>query len=338
MPNYIDISFVFLYKRYIRHRCSMDVKLKRSVSVEPLHHGASGRSIFRSPIITILEELQTALQNFAVTFAETAGTIEESGSAMYRGASWPRHHQARTEAKSVLRRAATKLLTEELPVVGKLIIDGEMVDIDSNEPFLAVIETMIGEQNCVLNPYFRGLPHACSITIFPFHTGNQYGDAIASAVREYGSSIMWVATKHEDGAGWRVTLDAKECKTDASPDLTLSSQVISLDFSDEYGRSRFHQLFYHELETLMIVESGCAAYNLGLVATGTIIAYLSATLRTNVLAAMYPIITGAGGCVTAFPGEDYGTIEFSNACITTVVASANESIRDALLTRLDKTE
>lgn len=272
------------------------------------------------------ETIHTALQaacRKAHTFSTQEGQIVRSGSGFGEA-------QSDTEilADEILGDVVTDILSQ----------DGESVIwVEGRDPVtyggkqipktLFTVDPLDGSLNFRRRSGSQGFPYATVIAEFT-RRNPTFRDCTVAGVIDLRNHDEWLARK-----GKGCTLNGDPCTTSTmrKVDKTLGTYIIA-------------DLYYPETRKLVakaftdfrgwIRAPGAAGYELALVASGSVDAFISTDQKCDVLGAAYLIITETGGVVMDFGGNDLGEFPYRFTDQIPVIAAATEELANEILERI----
>jgi len=224
------------------------------------------------------------------------------------------------------------------PGVGKIVCEGstEMV-VSADGPLTVYIDPLDGSLNYASRGDSLGLPYAAVVTVTIDQSSKpSFYDIVAANVldlRRTPSNDHWEA--FYGSLLYRMTtFRGKPCKTHPATKLDLGSMIVIGEMYYPENRARLVRAF--EGEKGWLRSPGSAAYEMALVASGNIAAFICDRQKNHELGAAYALVKGAGGVAVDFDGNDLGPRTYDFTKQTPVVLAANEHIAEDVLKRLQR--
>lgn len=196
----------------------------------------------------------------------------------------------------------------------------------TKESAYLAIDPLDGSLNFKRRSGSTGLPYATVIAKYP-RLESSFSDCSEAGVIDLRNGDMWHA---DEGT---CQLNSRPCKTSGMQRVAKSAgttiiadfyypetrDVIAKGFSDFRGYIR---------------SPGAAGYELALVASGSVDAFISTHQKCDVLGAAYLLITRAGGVIVDFEGNDLGPRRYDFNTQIPVVAAATTELAMEILERI----
>ena len=233
------------------------------------------------------------------------------------------------QADFLLGQAIADFLREK-KVNCRLQIEGqkEMLLGPSPAEYYIAVDPLDGSLNFAKRGKTLGLPFSCSITAFSL-VGDKccFKDVEAAGCIDLRSKDLWLAEK-----GNGCFLNGNPCHTSGITRMDIRKGIIIGEMYYPENRELLCQIFRGEKGWLR--NPGSSAYEMSLVASGQVDAYICDRQKLDILGMAYLIVKEAGGSVIDFDGNDLGKKEYIFHSQTPVVLSATESLSSEILARI----
>jgi len=194
----------------------------------------------------------------------------------------------------------------------------------------ACVDPLDGSLNYQMKGDTIGLPYSTCITILSKKEGARFSDIIAAGVVDLRTGDAWAAWI--DGKGKKhSTINGNPAKPEKR-ELDLGSMIVIGEMYYFENRGKLVRIFQGTKGWLR--NPGSAAYEMALVASGNVGAYICDRQKQHELGAAYVLVTWAGGMATDFKGKDLGEREFHFNAQTPVILAGNQKILANILYRM----
>lgn len=270
--------------------------------------------------------LRTALLN---AYKKTLGLGEEGGEIISRGTRFgDLKNDTEIYADKVIGRAIIDFF-KRTKVNCLLEVEGQKaVTIGKGTPkYCIFVDPLDGSLNYKNKKETIGLPFSCVITVFPYNSSLKFKHAETAGCIDLRSQDLWLAEK---GMGCR--LNNRACQTSGAKEIDIGNGIIIGEFYYPENRELLCKIFEKEKGSLR--NLGSAAYEMALVASGQVDAYICASQKNHELGAAYLLVKEAGGTAVDFEGNDLGERKYIFNEQTPVVLAATQKLADKILEKI----
>lgn len=177
-----------------------------------------------------------------------------------------------------------------------------------------------------------GLPYSCCVTIFRKKQNACFSDIIAAGVCDYRSNDRWLALKAEES--FVTFFQDRELRTDQTLELDIRNGILFAEMYYPENRELICKAFSGEKG--WIRNPGSAAYEMAMVANGTVQAFICDRQKLHELGVGYALVKGSGGVAVDFSGQDLVAYPYVFNSQLPVILAANQKIAYDLLLRIKK--
>jgi len=212
----------------------------------------------------------------------------------------------------------------------RLQIEGqkEMLLGPSPAEYYIAVDPLDGSLNFAKKGKTLGLPFSCSITAFSLNDEKCcFEDVEVAGCIDLRSKDLWLAEK---GAG--CFLNGTPCRTSGVTKVDIKKGIIIGEMYYPENRELLGRIFKGERGWLR--NPGSSAYEMSLVASGQVDAYICDRQKLDILGMAYLMVKEAGGSVVDFNGNDLGTKEYVFHSQMPVILASTKPLSSGILTRI----
>jgi len=199
----------------------------------------------------------------------------------------------------------------------------------SPEQHYVTVDPLDGSLNFAKKGKTLGLPFSCSVAIFssPDKGECRFQDVEVAGCVDLRNGDLWSAEK-----GKGCFLNGESCQTSGSTEVDLRKNILIGEMYYPENRELICRIFKGERGWLRSL--GSAAYEMSLVASGQVDAYICDRQKLDILGMAYLMVKEAGGSVVDFNGNDLGTKEYVFHSQMPVILASTTSLSSEILTRM----
>ncbi len=222
-------------------------------------------------------------------------------------------------------------LLQDINIFGRITVEG-FDDVYGEGELWACVDPLDGSLNYASKGQTMGLPYSACISILSKTKNATFNDVIAAFVIDLRNGDLWFS--YNDKGKRKTYLNHKKATTHSATKLDLGSMIV---IGEMYYPENREKLFYaFKDEKGWLRNSGSAAYEMALVASGQITAFICDRQKQHELGAAYALVKGASGVALDFKGIDLGNYSYNFNEQTPVILAANMSIAKQILDKLNK--
>ena len=214
----------------------------------------------------------------------------------------------------------------------RLQIEGQKEVLLGSSPakYYVAVDPLDGSLNFAKRGETLGLPFSCSVTVFSLNDDKCYfRDVIAAGCIDLRSKDLWLAEK-----GNGCFLNGISCHTSMATEVDIKSAIIIGEMYYPENRELLCRIFKGEKGWLR--NPGSSAYEMSLVASGQVDAYICDRQKLDILGMAYLMVKEAGGSVVDFDGNDLGAKEYIFHSQMPVILTSTKSLSSEILARIEK--
>ncbi|MEX2144868.1 MAG: inositol monophosphatase family protein [Candidatus Spechtbacterales bacterium] len=217
--------------------------------------------------------------------------------------------------------------------VGRISIEGtpDIFVSGGNDRFWWCVDPLDGSLNYKMRQNTTGLPFAAVITVLEKVRGAKFSDVIAAGVIDLRNGDMWLASRLVKGKYYTL-VNGHRAESSRCTELDIGSNIVIGEMYYPSNRQIVSGIFKNKKGWLR--NTGSAAYEMALVASGTAVLFLCNSQKQHELGAAYALVKGSGGVVVDFDGNDVANREFLFNAQTPVLVAANNKIAEQVLAKL----
>jgi len=233
------------------------------------------------------------------------------------------------QADILLGQTITDFLKEQ-KISCQLQIEGQKEVLLGSSPakYYIAVDPLDGSLNFAKRGETLGLPFSCSITVFSLNDDKCYfRDVIAAGCIDLRSKDLWLAEK-----GNGCFLNGIPCHTSMATEVDIKSAIIIGEMYYPENRELLCRIFKGEKGWLR--NPGSSAYEMSLVASGQVDAYICDRQKLDILGMAYLMVKEAGGSVVDFDGNDLGNKEYIFHSQMPVILASTKLLSSEILARI----
>jgi len=212
----------------------------------------------------------------------------------------------------------------------RLQIEGqeEMLLGSSPAEYYIAVDPLDGSLNFAKKGKTLGLPFSCSITVFSLNGDKCYfRDVMVAGCIDLRSKDLWLAEK-DNGC----FLNGILCHTSLAEKMDIKKAIVIGEMYYPENRELLFRIFRGEKGWLR--NPGSSAYEMSLVASGQVDAYICDRQKLDILGMAYLMVKESGGSVIDFDGNDLGAKEYIFHSQTSVILSSTKSLSSEILVKI----
>lgn len=211
--------------------------------------------------------------------------------------------------------------------VGYLTIEGLGETVLNDDGVWVTVDPLDGSLNYALRGITIGLPYSACITVLRKKEKAVFGDVIAAGVIDLRSGDTWVAWK--EGNKYFTEVNEKKLFTEQRTCLDLGQMIVVGEMYYPENRELLCRVFSGKKGWLR--NPGSAAYEMALVASGGVAAFICDCQKQHELGAAFALVKGAGGVVVDFDLNDLAKENFFFNAQSSVVLAGNMKIAEEII-------
>jgi myo-inositol-1(or 4)-monophosphatase len=220
---------------------------------------------------------------------------------------------------------------KEQKVNCRLQIEGreEMLLGPSPAKYYIAVDPLDGSLNFAKKGKTLGLPFSCSISVFSSHDKGEchFQDVEVAGCIDLRNGDLWLAEKRKG-----CFLNGILCHTSGADKIDIKKGIIIGEMYYPESRELLYQIFKGERGWLR--NPGSSAYEMSLVTSGQVDAYICDRQKLDILGMAYLMVKEAGGAVIDFDGNDLGTKEYVFHSQMPVILAATKFLSSEILARM----
>ncbi|OQX70820.1 hypothetical protein B6D52_03410 [Candidatus Parcubacteria bacterium 4484_255] len=194
--------------------------------------------------------------------------------------------------------------------------------------YYIAVDPLDGSLNFAKKGKTLGLPFSCSIAVFSLNDSKYYfKDVEAAGCMDLRSKDLWLAEK---GVG--CFLNGIPCYTSGVTKVDIKKGIIIGEMYYPGNRELLCRIFKGERGWLR--NPGSSAYEMSLVASGQVDAYICDKQKLDILGMAYLVVKEAGGSIIDFDGNDLGTKEYIFHSQMPVILASTKFLSSEILARI----
>ena len=237
------------------------------------------------------------------------------------------------KADSLIGEVITQVLAKE-GACGRITVEGRHDDVvihsHGDEKWYCV-DPLDGSLNYRLRGDTLGLPFSSCITVLDCSFDAAFSNVIAAGVIDLRSGDLWLSSKDKRGKYW-TTLNGEPSFTMQAKTLDIGSMIVIGEMYYPENRELLAKIFAGQKGWLR--NPGSAAYEMALVSSGQIAAYICDRQKQHELGAAYALVKGAGGVAVDFEGRDIERLPYDFVSQNQIILAANSSIAEQILEKI----
>jgi len=218
--------------------------------------------------------------------------------------------------------------------IGRITVEGKKDDfVFPDGENWWTIDPLDGSLNYLTKGLTQGLPFSMAITVLEKIENATFNDVIASGVIDFRNGDLWTSAK-EDHVRAFSCINTQNCQPCRAEKLDLGKMIVVGEFYYPENREKLVKAFSGQKGWLR--NPGSAAYEMALVASGQVAAFICDRQKQHELGAAYRLVKEAGGVVVDFDGKDIGSRAFLFNFQTPVILAGNQNLAAQILELLHK--
>lgn len=265
---------------------------------------------------------------------KTADKISDGTRVIKEGSFGDSFNDAELTADKITGEKITELLVSVAKEknIKRITVEGsEDLIIGNGDGNWFCIDPIDGSLNYKMRGNTIGLPFSCAITVLSKCDNAHFKDIIAAGIMDLRSGDIWLSEKDSSG-NFATTINNAVAKPLAADRIDLGQMIIIGEMYYPENREKLIKIFSGMKGWLRSL--GSAAYEIALVSSGQIAAFICDRQKQHELGAGYALIKGAGGVAVDFEGNDlkYRLYDFKTQ--TPTILAVNDKIAAEIIGRL----
>ena len=223
--------------------------------------------------------------------------------------------------EEIAKAFSGKPLVIEVEGAGKFFVDGERETGEGN--YYVVVDPLDGSLNYKTKGETLGLPYSSVITVFD-KAKPTFTDCRLAGVVDLRSGDVWTA---ERGKG--CFLNGNPCKTSGRQEVDLLNGIVMAEMYYPENREMVSGIFGYKKGWLR--NPGSAAYEMAMVASGNVDAFICDRQKSHELGAAYLLVKEAGGEILDHSGEVLDERAYDFASQVPVVVAASTTMGEKIV-------
>ena len=312
----------------------LEIKEDHEVPIEAVHHHFGETSTTNMEFFNNYPSLTRVIGRTLRESFDCLESLQDGASVIQEGGAFGElGNDTEIKADACLGEMITALLQEEA-VFGRITVEG-FEDVYGEGDLWACVDPLDGSLNYATKGDTLGLPYSTCITFLSKKENARFSDVITAGVIDLRNENRWIVESvygtyrtHLAGKVWSRT------KTHPATKLDLGKMIVIGEMYYPENREKLFYAFRNDKGWLR--SPGSAAYEMALVSSGQIAAYICDRQKQHELGAAYALVKGAGGVAVDFEGKDLGERVYDFKTQTPVILAANMDIAGQILERMAK--